>query len=88
MTDIELYPINRQPAKPRPAPLNIAKVRASLQALKCGEGFVIPAAHLVNHEGVFRSTPIGQRIHRIAKDVGVRISTKKVEGGLRVRREK
>ena len=90
MTDdtVELYPINRQPAKPRPAPLNIARVRASIQALKRGEGFVIPAADLVNADGAFRSTPIGQRVHRIAKDCGVRISTKKIEGGLRVRREK
>lgn len=84
----ELYPIDRMPAKGKSTPLDIPKVRATLGALRKGQGFTIPVEDLKSTEGLFRTTAIGQRIHKLAKGLGFKVSTKKIEGGLRVRREK
>lgn len=85
----ETYPITTIPAKPEPVPLDLARIRESMKALKRkGQGFVIPIEDLKDAAGVFKSTPLGQRVHRIAEEVGIRVSTKKIEAGLRVRREK
>lgn len=87
MTDT--YPITTIPAKGDPVPLDLVRIRASIAALKrVGQGFVIPIEDLKDATGVFKSTPLGQRVHRAAEGLGIKISTKKVETGLRVRREK
>lgn len=87
MTDT--YPIQaRMPREPAPVPLDIPKIRASIAKLDVGGGFVIPAIELRDREGRFMSTPIGQRIYRLAKSIGITVTTKKLAEGLRVRREK
>lgn len=86
MTDT--YPIQRHiPPEPEPVKLDLDKLRASIGKLDVGGGFVIPAIELKDAEGVFRSTKIGQRIYRLARSMGVRVSTTKLHEGLRVRRE-
>lgn len=88
MTD-DTYPIQaRVPATPEPAPLNLTKVRASLEALDVGGGFVIPSMELRDREGKYRTTSFGQRIHALARALGLKITTTKLPEGLRVRREK
>lgn len=86
--NMELYEITRVPPKPKPAPLDVERVRATLAALKRGEGFTIAAAELRDDRGRFRTRSIGMRVHKIAEALGIRVSTKKTPDGLRVRREK
>jgi hypothetical protein len=82
------YPIIKDLPPDDPAPsLDTAKIKASLARLDVGAAFVIPSIEM-HVDGVFRSTPYGQRIHALARIMGVRVSTKKVAEGLRVRREK
>ena len=86
MTDT--YPIIKDiPAEPAPVPLDLTKIRASIERLKVGGGFVIPILDLKDNKGEFRSHPIGQRIHALARTMGVKVSTKKLPEGLRIRRE-
>lgn len=85
----DTYPITTIPAKPEPVPLDLERIRTSMKALKrTGQGFVIPVEDLKDAAGAFKSRPLGQRVHRLAEEVGIRVSTKKIEAGLRVRREK
>lgn len=84
---MELYPIKDIPASPEPVPLNLERLRATMSKMDVGQGFVIPVADLKDDAGVFRSTPLGKRVHRVADELGIRVSTKKIEEGLRVRRE-
>ena len=84
----ETYTIVKHiPAEPEPVPLDLAKIRASIEALKVGGGFVIPREDLLDAGGVFKSTSLGQRIHALSRTMGVKVSTKKIAEGLRVRRE-
>ena len=83
------YTIERDlPPNPVPAPLDIGRVTATLKGLNVGDGFTIPADELTGENGRFLSTSVGQRIHQAARRLGMRVSTKKLPEGLKVRREK
>ena len=83
------YPIqDEMEPSPAPAPLDISRVTITIKQLKVGAGFVIPADELTGENGRFLSTSVGQRIHQAARRLGMRVSTKKLPEGLKVRRER
>lgn len=85
MTDT--YPIvDSVPEKAPAYALDVPRIKASLKRLEVGAGFIIPAIEL-RVDGVLRTSPAGQRVYALARVMGIRVSTKKVAEGLRVRRE-
>lgn len=84
----ETYTIHHQlPHKPGVVPLDLPKITATMRVLPIHGGFILPANECADEDGKFLSARIGNRLHALAKMIGIRITTKKIAEGLQIRRE-